>query len=246
MGVKADLVSAFGLLTRLPLPKGVPGSAMGQGVWAWPLVGAVVGLIAGLVYLLAWRAGLSPWLAGLLAVFAMIAATGGLHEDGLADTADGMGGATPERRLAIMKDSRIGSFGTLAMIGSVGLRAGALAQMADPHLVVPALILAAMAGRSAMPGVLLLSGPARPGGLAASLGDLPRPRLYTGWGIAAVVGLLLAGLHAAALAAAVAILLALLMARFGRTSLGGYTGDTLGAVEQLTECVMLLLLATSP
>ena len=245
MGVRADLVSAFGLLTRLPLPKGVQGSAMGQGVWAWPLVGAVVGLISGLVFLFAWRFGLSPFLCGILAVLAMIVTTGGLHEDGLADTADGMGGATAERRLAIMKDSRIGSYGALALIGSVGLRAGALAQMVDPHLVLPALILAAMAGRAAMPGVLLLSSPARPGGLAASLGDLPQSRIYIGWGIAAVLGLLLTGLHATALAAAVAILVALLMARFGRKSLGGYTGDTLGAVEQLVECAVLLLLAAS-
>jgi adenosylcobinamide-GDP ribazoletransferase len=243
MGVRPDLVSAFGLLTRLPLPRGVQGSTMGQGVWAWPLVGAVVGLIGGLVYLFAWRFGLSPWLSGLLAVLAMIAATGGLHEDGLADTADGLGGATPERRLAIMKDSRIGSYGVLALIGSVALRAGALAQMADPHLVLPALMLSAMAGRAAMPGVLFLSGPARPGGLGASLGDLPRARVYAGWAIAGVFGLLLAGLHATALAAAVAILITLLMARFGRKSLGGYTGDTLGAVEQLAEVAVLLLLS---
>lgn len=243
MRLGADLVSAFGLLTRLPLPKGIQGSAMGQGVWAWPLVGVVVGLFSGGVYWLAVHAGLSPWIAGLLAVLTMIAVTGGLHEDGLADTADGMGGGTPERRLAIMKDSRIGSYGVLALIGSVGLRAGAVAQLADPHLAVPALMLAAMAGRAAMPGVLFLSGPARPGGLGASLGDLPPARVYAGWGIAAVLSLLLTGLHATALAAAVAILVGLLMARFGRRALGGYTGDTLGAVAQLVEVAVLLTLA---
>lgn len=239
----ADLVSAFGLLTRLPLPKGMQGSAMGQGVWAWPLAGAAVGLIGGLVYTLALRWDLTPWLSGLLAVFAMVLATGGFHEDGLADTADGTGGATPERRLAIMKDSRIGSYGVLALIASVSLRAGALAAIIEPARVVPALMLAAMAARAAMPGVLFLSAPARPGGLGASLGDLPRARVYAGWGIAAVLGLLLTGLHATALAAVIAILIALLMARFGRKSLGGYTGDTLGAAAQLVEVAVLLVLA---
>lgn len=244
MGWKADCVCAFGLLTRLPLPKGARGSAMGEGVWAWPLVGLVAGLLGGIVYAIAWRFHLSPWLCSLLAILALILVTGGFHEDGLADTADGMGGRTPERRLAIMKDSRIGSYGALALILSVALRAGALAQIGEPRRVLAALILAGMAGRAAMPGVLLLSAPARPGGLAASLGDLSRSRASVGWGIAAVLALLLAGAEAAALAALAAILVALALAGLGRRSLGGYTGDTLGATEQLTECAVLLVLAS--
>ncbi|GAB0119750.1 adenosylcobinamide-GDP ribazoletransferase [Acidisoma sp. 7E03] len=243
MSVKADLASAFGLLTRLPLPKAARASAPGQGVWAWPLVGAVAGLIGGLVYTLALRWDLTPWLSGLLAVFAMVLTTGGFHEDGLADTADGTGGATPERRLAIMKDSRIGSYGVLALIASVALRAGALAAITEPARVVPAVLLAAVAGRAAMPGVLLLSGPARPGGLAASLGLLSSARVLAAWGIAILIGLLCGGLHATALTAAAVLLVALGAAWFGDRRLGGYTGDTLGAAEQITEIAVLLLLA---
>lgn len=243
MGMKADLVSAFGLLSRLPLPKVARASAPGQGVWAWPLVGAVVGLIGGLVYTLALRWDLTPWLSGLLAVFAMVLATGGFHEDGLADTADGTGGATPERRLAIMKDSRIGSYGVLALIGSVSLRAGALAAIIEPARVVPAVLLAAVAARAVMPGVLLFSAPARPGGLAASLGRLPPARVYAGWGIALLIGFLCGGLHATALAAAAVLLVALGVGWFGDRRLGGYTGDTLGAAAQITEIAVLLLLA---
>lgn len=243
MALGADLVSAFGLLSRFPLPKVARSAAPGQGVWAWPLVGAAVGLAGGIVYAVAFRAGLSPWLGALLAVFAMVLATGGFHEDGLADTVDGTGGATAERRLAIMKDSRIGSYGVLALIASVGLRAGALAALAEPARVVPALLLAAIAGRAAMPGVLLLSAPARPGGLAAGLGLLPPARVYGGWGIAILLGLVCGGLHATALAAAVTILVTLGVAWFGRRRLGGYTGDTLGAAEQITEIVVLVLLA---
>ncbi|MBW4022806.1 MAG: adenosylcobinamide-GDP ribazoletransferase [Proteobacteria bacterium] len=244
--VKGDLVAAFGLLTRLPLPRAVAGSSTGASVWAWPLVGLVVGTLGALGYWFAWRGGLSPWLAGLVAVIATVAATGGFHEDGLADSADGIGGATTrERRLAIMKDSRIGSFGALALIGSVGLRVGALAQLAEPRLVVPALIVAAVLGRGAMPGVLLLSGPARLEGLAAMLGLADRRRVLLGWGIALVVALLLVPPHAVLIAVFAVVLVVAAMAWVGSRSLGGYTGDTLGATEQLAECVVLLVMASA-
>jgi adenosylcobinamide-GDP ribazoletransferase len=240
----ADLVSAFGLLTRLPLPRGSAGSSTGASVWAWPVVGLVIGVIGAAAYALAWRTGLSSLLGGLLAVIAMVLATGGFHEDGLADTADGIGGgATPERRLLIMKDSRIGSFGALALIASVGLRVGAIAELAEPRLVAPALIVAAVLGRAAMPGVVLLSSPARPGGLGAALGALDRKRVVIGWGIALLLCLVLERPHALLEAMFATLLIAAAMAWAGVRSLGGYTGDTLGASEQLAECVVLLVLA---
>ena len=244
MPTGADLVSAFGLLTRLPLPRGASGSSTGASVWAWPLVGLVVGLIGVAGYVVAWRAGLSSVLAGLVAVIAMVLTTGGFHEDGLADTADGIGGGRDaEKRLLIMKDSRIGSFGALALIASVGLRVGALAELAEPRLVVPALIVAAVLGRAAMPGVVLLSSPAKPGGLGAALGVLNRNRVAIGWAIALVLCLVLARPHAMLEAIFVAVVVAAAMAWAGARRLGGYTGDTLGATEQLTECAVLLVLA---
>ena len=244
MTIRHDLISAFGLLTRLPMPQTRSPSSMAAGVWAWPLTGLVVGGIGAGVYSLAWHWRLSPWLSGCLAVLAMVIATGGFHEDGLADTADGIGGgAEAERRLAIMKDSRIGSYGALALIGSVGLRAGALAQMADPAFVWPALIVAGMAGRAAMPGVVLLSRPARAGGLAAALGVLARRRVYAAWAIALLLSLLaLRGHHVPTVLLAV-VIVTLGMTMLGRRTLGGYTGDTLGATEQVTECAVLLVLA---
>jgi adenosylcobinamide-GDP ribazoletransferase len=239
-----DLVSAFGLLTRLPLPRATAASSTGASVWAWPVVGLVVGAIGAAGYALAWRSGLSPMLGGLVAVVAMAVATGGFHEDGLADTADGMGGgASAEARLLIMKDSRIGSFGALALIASVGLRVGAVAELAEPRLVAPALILAAVLGRAAMPGVALLSAPARRGGLGAALGALERRRVAIGWGIAVLACLALERPHLGLEAIFVTLLAAAAMAGLGTRSLGGYTGDTLGAAEQLTECAVLLVLA---
>jgi adenosylcobinamide-GDP ribazoletransferase len=244
--IGADLASAFSLLTRLPLSRGWRVSSMAAGVWAWPVVGAVLGLAGGLVYSLAWHAGLSPLLAGLLAVLTLILLSGGLHEDGLADSADAFGGRTAERRLAIMKDSRIGSFGTLALIASVGLRAAALAQIAEPRLVLVALMVSGIAGRAAMPGVVLLSRPARTEGLAALLGPLSHGRVALGSALALVLGLMLATPRATGLAALAGILMAYVMARFGERRLGGFTGDTLGAAEQSAEIAVLLILAAAP
>jgi adenosylcobinamide-GDP ribazoletransferase len=245
MAATADLVSAFALLTRLPLPRGTKGSTMGQSIWAWPVVGLAVGAIGAISYAVAWHFHLSPGLDGLVAVLAMALTTGGFHEDGLADTADGIGGGTTaDKRLLIMKDSRIGSFGALALIASVGLRVAAVAQMAEPRLVAPALIVAAIFGRSAMPGVLLLSAPARAEGLAATLGLPERPRIYLGWTLAVLVGLLLLRPHTMLVAAFVTILVVGAMAALGRQRLGGYTGDTLGATEQISECAVLLVLAS--
>ncbi|WP_419758437.1 adenosylcobinamide-GDP ribazoletransferase [Acidisoma sp.] len=246
MPTGADLVAAFGLLTRLPLPREATASSSGASVWAWPVVGLVIGLIGAAAYALAWRAGLSALLAALLAVTATVVATGGFHEDGLADTTDGIGGgATPEKRLMIMKDSRIGSFGALALIASVGLRVGALAQLAEPRLVAAALIVAAVLGRSAMPGVVLLSPPARTGGLGAALGALDRRRLIIGGVIALLACLLLERPHVMLEALLVTLMAAAAMAGVGVRSLGGYTGDTLGATEQLVECAVLMVLAAA-
>jgi adenosylcobinamide-GDP ribazoletransferase len=244
----AELASAFGLLTRLPLPRGASAASVngspGASVWAWPVVGAVIGVIGAAGYALAWWGGLSSLLAGLVAVILMVVATGGFHEDGLADTADGIGGGgTPEKRLLIMKDSRIGSFGALALIASVGLRAGALGQLADPRLVAPAVIAAAVLGRAAMPGVVLLSSPARPGGLGAALGALDLRRVAVGGGLAVLLCLILGRPHAMLEAIFATLLVLVAMAGLGARSLGGYTGDTLGATEQLAECAVLLTLA---
>ena len=244
MRVAADLVSAFGLLTRLPLPRGATASSTADAVWGWPVVGLAVGAIGAASYALAWRAGLDAVLSGLLAVIAMALATGGFHEDGLADTADGIGGgASPERRLLIMKDSRIGSFGALALIASVGLRVGAVAELAEPRLVAPALIVAAVLGRSAMPGVVLLSSPARPDGLGAALGRLDGRRVVIGWCLGLLACLMLRRPHALLEAIFTTLLVAAAMAWLGVRGIGGYTGDTLGATEQVAECAVLLVLA---
>lgn len=234
----SDLGGAFGLLTRLPL--GGPGRGAAGG-WAWPVAGAVVGGLAALAGWAALAAGLpAGWAAALvLAVQAM--ATGGLHEDGLADTFDGlMGGRDPAQRLEIMRDSRIGSFGALALMLVTLARWSALVVLLP---VFPwAVIAVAAFSRAGMPALMAALGPARPGGLSRAMG---RPTLLQAlWPVGVAVAL------AAPMGLPVLWLVPVLCAvwlalgLWARARIGGQTGDILGAGQQLTEAVALGFLAS--
>ena len=230
-----ELPAAFVLLTRLPVARSVQVRA--SGVWAYPIVGVVVGIIGAVAYWLVHWLGLPPPVAAICAIAAGVLATGALHEDGLADAADGLGGgANVARKLEIMRDSRIGSFGALALMLSLGLRIAALSALADPARVGNALIAAGVLGRGAMIGMMLALPPARTDGMAASLGPVPLAPAAIGLCIASACALLPHGaraLLAAALAAAIMVWLA-------RRQIGGYTGDILGATEQAAECAVLV------
>jgi adenosylcobinamide-GDP ribazoletransferase len=230
-----DVVAAFMLLTRLPVARGVPAQA--QGVWAYPIVGGAIGVATAATFWLAIRLGLPPAIAAICAVAVSIVITGALHEDGLADTADGFGGgATVARKLEIMRDSRIGSFGSLALMLSLGLRVAALASLADPAAVAVALIAAGALGRGAMIGMMLALPPARADGMAASLGPVPFTPAAIGLAIAAACILLPHG--ARALLAAVVAGVAMVWLAYRQV--GGFTGDVLGATEQAAECAVML------
>ncbi|HYM02405.1 MAG TPA: adenosylcobinamide-GDP ribazoletransferase [Stellaceae bacterium] len=237
-----DLLIAAAFLTRMPIPTPavLPGR-LAQASWAFPLVGVGVGLLGGLAYAFAAWLGLPTLAAALIAVAGTAALTGALHEDGLADTADGFGGgATPEAKLSIMRDSRSGAYGVLALIFSVALRAAAIAAVGDGARVTGALVAAHAVGRGGLPLVLRALNAARADGLGADCG---RPEAVIAWTAAAIAGIvaLLAlgfapGVGALICAAAVMALLAVLAHR----QIGGYTGDVLGAIEQGGEIVMVL------
>jgi adenosylcobinamide-GDP ribazoletransferase len=239
----ADLRAAFMLLTRLPVGTGGPPD-LARCVWAFPIVGLVVNGAGGLVYWGARVAGVPPLLAAAWTLAGMMMLTGGLHEDGLADTADGFGGgATPMRKLEIMRDSRIGSYGAGALILAVLLRAGAIAVIAQPAGVLPALITAGMLGRSAMILPLILLPPARTDGMGASV---RRPTAVIA-ALCLVVPALAALLLVPAAVAGPTIVLgfaaALGMTELARRQIGGHTGDVLGAIEVVIECVILTVIA---
>ena len=116
--IGADLAACLGFFTRLPAGRfGFGEVNFADALWAAPVAGAVVGVAAGTAFAIAAWLGLPPTLAALVALAAAILVTGSLHEDGVADIADGFGGGnTRERKLDIMKDSRNGTFGVVALV----------------------------------------------------------------------------------------------------------------------------------
>ena len=237
-----DIKVAALFLTRFPVQ--VDGKVsmrdLAAAVYAFPLMGAAVGLLGGLGFTVAGWLGLPSLAAALLALLCLILATGALHEDGLADTADALGaGANRERALAIMGDSRIGSFGTIALILAILARLMALAPMWDPKLVTAVLVAAGMASRGVLPVVMLLQPSAKATGLAAEAGQ-PEPlrvMLATFIAIGAVV--LLLPLPVAVPALIATGMVSLLWAAWLGRRFGGCTGDTLGAVQQVAEITFL-------
>ncbi|WP_419730021.1 adenosylcobinamide-GDP ribazoletransferase [Lichenicola sp.] len=246
MTIRADLAAGFGLLTRVPVgwlvPAGEP-YRPGRAVWTYPLAGLLAGAVTAAVVALAHMAGLTALLGAVWAISAAVLLTGGLHEDGLADTADGFGGGrTPERRLEIMRDSRIGSYGALALVLSLALRITAVAALPPAHATAILLATGALS-RAAMLPVLGLLPPARADGLGHGVGSLPRAAIATGAGIAGLAALVALPLPRALAAIVVAAAAGLLMAALARRRIGGQTGDVCGASCAVAECAVLTLLA---
>jgi adenosylcobinamide-GDP ribazoletransferase len=240
-----DVKIALIFLTRLPLRHAgaITGEDLARASWANPIAGALIGASGALVYLIAYSIGLPPLLSALLAVAATILITGALHEDGLGDVADGFGGAFErEKKLAIMRDSRIGTYAGLALILSVAIRAAALTAIAEPGAVAAALIAAHAGARAAIPCLMRSFPLAKAEGLAAYAGEPPGASVAA----ALVLGLLVSVLSLGA-AGIVAMLAgacaAFAMGAIALGQIGGYTGDVLGAAEQLAEAGVLIAAA---
>jgi adenosylcobinamide-GDP ribazoletransferase len=207
----------------------------------FPIVGALVGVIGAIVYTIAGFLHLPSFPAALLALLAMIVVTGALHEDGLADTADALG-AWPDRERALdaMRDSRLGTFGVIALFVSLMLRLGALSSFWEPLHFAGVLVCAAAASRAAMPAVMLVQPSVRPSGLAAAAGRPERDRVLIGIGIAAALSIAFLPLVTAVACCIVAAITGTLAAAALGRRFGGCTGDTLGAVQQCVEVAFLL------
>ncbi len=244
-----DIRTGLAFLTRLPLPPPLEPEPdrppdLGRATRAMPLVGAAIGLGGAAVYWLSGALGLTPAIAGLLAVAATILLTGALHEDGLADSADGLfAGAEPARRLEIMRDSRTGAYGALALILSVGLRATALAALAAPGPAAAALIAAHALARALPPAVMAWAPLARDDGLAAAAGQAETGHAWTALGLGAAAAVVLLGFGPGLVALLAAGAVGFAGFRLARARIGGYTGDILGAIEQLGEIAVLLAAA---
>ena len=234
------LRAAIAFLTRVPV-SAPPEASTTSLVW-FPVVGALIGLAGALAYAVALLVVPSV-LGAALATAVLVVLTGALHEDGLADSADAWGGgSTREAALRILDDPAHGTYGVVALVLGLLLRVSALAAMtpAAALLILPA---AHALSRAAMVGVLATTPPARSTGLGARYAAFASRRtLAAALAGALIIGFGLAGLASAAFAA-VAVAGAWLVRRLAMRSIGGVTGDVLGATQQVTE-VAILVVAT--
>lgn len=240
---------ALQFLTRVPAPAwvGYDPAWLHRSVRHFPLVGAFVGAVGAAV---AWAA-LQLWppaVAALLAVAATVWLTAAFHEDGLADTFDALlGAASREKALTIMKDSRIGTYGAVALVLSLGLRVLLLAEALVRHPLAALLVLVASHAAGRAVAVVLMAVLPYAGdeahAKAKPLARDVRP-IDAGWavltGLVPLVGVAWAAPVRLAVVVTSLLALVLLMRHWLRRRLGGYTGDTLGATEQMGESVVLL------
>lgn len=231
----AELVLALGFFTRLPVGRSLsPLPTLAASVWALPLVGLVVAAPGA-----ALLSVVPGTMGAILAVGLAIWISGGLHEDGLADLADGMGGRDPARRLEIMRDSRIGSYGVLVLGLVTAARIAALAMLPFAGA---ALVALAMSSRAGM-AVLMTLPPARRDGLGVGAGRPSVPVLGAAAVLALAGAVTLLGWGPALLALAGMALAQGKVAVLALRRLGGQTGDVLGAAQQAGEAAGLIALA---
>ncbi|TSJ62994.1 adenosylcobinamide-GDP ribazoletransferase [Starkeya sp. 3C] len=250
--VLSDVPEALRFLSRLPVPRlpfeAAPGGPpdldrLGP---ALPAAGAVLGLIAAAVFLAAHGLGLGGFLAATLAVGTLVAITGALHEDGLADVADALGGWSVERRLEIMKDSRIGSFGVCALVLAFALRLGTLAALAAEGALAAAAALMAAVAVSRLAGLWMLSALpfARADGLARSAGVPGLASRRTAFAVALLIAALLVVPTLGPMALLGGVILGIAaffgIARLARAQFGGQTGDVAGAATLTVEIAFLM------
>lgn len=236
-----DIAACVTFYTRLRLPVDHSGSSFAAAQWATPIAGIVVGICAGVALRASLELGLPEGVAAALALAISMLVTGCLHEDGLADVADGFGGgAIRERKLEIMRDSRIGTYGVAALGVTILLRWAAISALAAESAAVAALIAAHAASRAAFPAFMAVTPPARSDGLSAGVGTIPGAVVRGALALGALALLLTLGLGAAIWTAIALLAWGFALRRLAMRQIGGQTGDVLGALQQGGEIVVLL------
>lgn len=233
-------LAALGFLTILPVPSDE--KDLSRSVAWFPIVGLLIG---GLAAILDWALGrvFPPLVSSVLIVIALIGISGGLHLDGLADTADGFLSSRPrERVLEIMRDSRIGTMGTLAIVSVFALKVACLsAVVGTPRLGI--VLLMPIAGRCAMVMAMAIIPYARPeGGLGSAFAGNQTAGAIVSLAVLAIAGWLAMG-RAGLISGALAVCIGCLMANWSFRKIGGFTGDVLGAVCEIAEIAPALVAA---
>ena len=240
----SDVATACSLLTRFPLRDAwVDSGRLSVCPWAFPIVGLLIGLCAGLLSSFLIWCGVPVAVSIVLAIGLSVLLTGGLHEDGLADCSDGLGGGhTKEKCLEIMKDSRIGAYGVIALILVFALEWSALGEIPLQHLMA-AFIVAGAVSRTPMVAVMAFMPPARTGGLSHYVGRPRGVHVATSVAISALIALICFGGEGVTVLffGLIASLPLLLLAQ---KKIQGQTGDVLGATQKISEAAVLIVLAS--
>ncbi len=248
--VVRDFVQMVRFYSRIPMPR-LPFEADAHSIPDFttaprmlPLAGLVIGLPAALILWLAASLGLPALISAGIAVAVAVLATGAFHEDGLADTFDGLGGGwTPERRLEIMKDSRIGSYGGAALIVALILRVGAISALLDETTPLAAsLLVLAAAGLSRTMGLtpVAMLPPARSGGFSSAVGRPTMPVYVLAMTLSLIItggliGLADVPLWGAVIGTGLGLALIAAMIFWALKAIRGQTGDIAGACQQFSE-----------
>lgn len=246
-GFAADIVMALRFFSRLPTgsrPHERPD--LSRIAMALPFASILIGLVPAALLFGLVRAGVPPLFAAFLAAAVFAIVTGAMSEDAAADAADGLfGGTTPEKRLEIMKDSRHGSYGVLAIVFVVGLKVAALAAIAARNPLAAAMVwvAATMLARSGALYLALVLPPARASGVSATAGQVSRNGFAIGLVFASVIAIAMAAPFTSLLGLVFALALAAAIV-WGWTALcrklaGGQTGDLIGALQALLEIALL-------
>jgi adenosylcobinamide-GDP ribazoletransferase len=240
-----DFKMAAGFLTRLPVPHpdGAAATDFARSYRMFPVVGGLIGAAIGLLCLALRHAGVPDLAAAALALGAGALLTGALHEDGLADVADGFGGGrNVEAKLEIMRDSRLGSYGAMALLVSFAAKLSVLAVIPDDY-VVQSLIVAHALARGVLPAIAANLPYARQDGLARTGGQPDTSTAVIAGALALVIALAALAWSIALWAAVAAGVSGFVVARLALRQIGGQTGDVLGGAEQVAETAILVLLA---
>tara|TARA_Y100000746_G_scaffold70484_1_gene58710 strand:+ start:574 stop:1356 length:783 start_codon:yes stop_codon:yes gene_type:complete len=241
----SDFLIALSLLTRIPvnIDHDNVGERARKASWAYPLVGALVGAIAALIANILNFFGLPVTICTIMALFTMVTLTGGIHEDGLSDSADGLGGGTDKDSiLKIMKDSRIGSFGTIALVLIILGRYGSMSELMKIDQLFWPLVAAGAISRVPMVGAMVYVKPARNDGLSASVGAPPKFSFI----IALIIGILSCVLVVGMLSILVLLgvgITTMIIFYIANEKISGQTGDVLGASQQFAELIALSIIS---
>jgi adenosylcobinamide-GDP ribazoletransferase len=250
-----DVRACLRFYSRLPLKAGWDGHSMPDFAlvsWAAPLAGAIIGALGGGVLLVANLLGLPPLVGAACAIGGLALSTGALHEDGLADVADGFGGGvTREQKLAIMRDSRLGAYGALVLCLSTLLRVFSLSAIMERGLLLAAMAIVVAGASSRVAGLtpLMTLLPARADGAGSSAATPSPSAMRFALLLSAAIGLgpLVVGdsLARAVIAQIAAFAAAAGVAKLAQRQIGGYTGDVLGAAQQAAEIAVLATFSAS-